>query len=283
MQSCKSLNGKEKMMTKELLKLPNVRLGNKCEHFKEEVLHTEAKALAWEVATKHPLWTIEIIGFRDYNVKSDGEVIGKIGAEYYGSSQKLYVRNDRIGLGNTRKNAYHTDKVDKAMLKVKKTFGRMTLSERMSKAYKEAEKVVDSQAWSINSREREHERPIERKKMDYVNAMHSQFVAWLKETRQADTLEHLTKLEEVQADMMTIKEVTTAMQNNNTALIVLSDGKYVVKIRDNVQLYDDVTLPSELRGKLGMLKLVEEEAMVTGIGCRVSDEIFVLLTESKDV
>lgn len=270
-------------MTKELLKLPNVRLGNKCEHFKEEVLHTEAKALAWEVATKHPLWTIEIIGFRDYNVKSDGEVIGKIGAEYYGSSQKLYVRNDRIGLGNTRKNAYHTDKVDKAMLKVKKTFGRMTLSERMSKAYKEAEKVVDSQAWSINSREREHERPIERKKMDYVNAMHSQFVAWLKETRQADTLEHLTKLEEVQADMMTIKEVTTAMQNNNTALIVLSDGKYVVKIRDNVQLYDDVTLPSELRGKLGMLKLVEEEAMVTGIGCRVSDEIFVLLTESKDV
>ena len=142
---------------------------------------------------------------------------------------------------------------------------------------------MDSQAWSINSREREHERPVERKKMDYVNAMHSQFVAWLKETHQTDTLEHLTKLEEVQADMMTIKEVTTAMQNNNTALIVLSDGKYVVKIRDNVQLYDDVTLPSELRGKLGMLKLVEKEAMVTGIGCRVSDEIFVLLTESKDV
>jgi hypothetical protein len=281
MRFCRSLNGKEKMMTIDLLKLPNVRMGKTV--IEESQLHGEAKKLAWEVATKNPLWTIEVDGFRTYRVLAGAEVLGYVGSEWYGSSHKLFVRNNRIASQNERKNAYHTDKVDKAMLKVKKTFGRMTLSERMGKAYKEAEKVVDSQAWSINSREREHERPVERKKMDYVNAMHSQFVAWLKETHQTDTLEHLTKLEEVQADMMTIKEVTTAMQNNNTALIVLSDGKYVVKIRDNVQLYDDVTLPSELRGKLGMLKLVEKEAMVTGIGCRVSDEIFVLLTESKDV
>jgi hypothetical protein len=31
-----------------------------------------------------------------------------------------------------------------------------------------------------------------------------------------------------------------------------------------------------------MLKLVEKEAMVTGIGCRVNDEIFVLLMENED-
>jgi hypothetical protein len=38
----------------------------------------------------------------------------------------------------------------------------------------------------------------------------------------------------------------------------------------------------ELRGKLGMLKLVEKEQMVTGIGCRVNDEIFVLILENED-
>ena len=266
----------------ELLKLPNVRLGDKCTHFEETVLHTDAKALAWEVATKNPLWTVEVVGFRDYNVKSDGEVIGRVGAEWYGSSQKLYVRNDRIGANNTRKNAYHTDKVDKAMLKVKKTFGRMTLSERMDKAYKEAEKVMDNQAWSVNSREREHERPIERMLMEWAQQNAEQYYDWLRATHKVEILTHIAKLEEVRADMMTIKEVTTAMQNNNTALIVLSDGKYVVKIRDNVQLYDDVTLPIELRGKLGMLKLVEKEQMVTGMGCRVSDEIFVLMLEDKN-
>jgi hypothetical protein len=43
-----------------------------------------------------------------------------------------------------------------------------------------------------------------------------------------------------------------------------------------------MTLPVELRGKLGMLKLVDNEAMVTGIGCRVSNEIFVLLMEEEN-
>jgi hypothetical protein len=92
----------------------------------------------------------------------------------------------------------------------------------------------------------------------------------------------MEKLNDVRADMVTIEETTKAFQNHRTALIVLSDSKYIVKIRDNVQLYDDATLPVELRGKLGMLKLVEKEAMVTGIGCRVNDEIFVLILESED-
>jgi predicted Zn-dependent protease len=83
--------------------------------------------------------------------------------------------------------------------------------------------------------------------------------------------------------MQTIEDAQKAFDNKHKhALIVLADGKYIVKVLDNVQLYDDTTLPHDLRGKLGMLKLVEAEQMVTGIGCRVSDEIFVVLHESND-
>lgn len=270
-------------MTNKLLSLPNVRLGKGCENFTDEgIFHADAKALAWEVATKNPLWTVEVTGYRDYQVFADGEMIGRVGAEWYGQNMKLYVRNDRIGEGNTRKNAYHTDKVDKAMLKVKKTFGRLTLSERMDKAYVAAEKVMDNQMWAVNQRHRDHERPIERALMEWAKLNAEQYYEWLKATNKVEILEHITKLEAAKADMMTIKEVTSALQNNLTALVVLSDGKYIVKIRDNVQLYDDVSLPVELRGKLGMLKLVDKEVMVTGMGCRVSDEIFVLLLENED-
>jgi hypothetical protein len=193
---------------------------------------------------------------------------------------KLYVRNDRIGAGNTRKNAYHTDKVDKAYLRVKKVFGPMNLSERMNKAIKAAEDVLDNQAYRNRQNAREQERPIDSSLMKWARANMNQYVSWLTTTHQHALLDNLTKLEELQVDMVTIKETTDAFQNNNTALVVLADGKYIVKIRDNVQLYDDVTFPHELRGKLGMLKLVEKEQMVTGIGCRVNDEIFVLLLES---
>lgn len=267
--------------TMELLKLPNVRMHGKTQ-LNEGQLHSDAKRLAWEVATKNPLWTIEVHGTRNYAVLWDGEFLGEIGSEWYGSSTKLFVRNDRIGERNTRKSSYHTDKVDKALAKVKKSFSRMTLTERIEKAYKKAEGVMDNQTWGINHRMRDHQRPLESCLMKWAKQNAELFHAWLRETHQGDMLEHLRKLDEVHADMVTIKEVTTAMQNNRTALVVLSDGKYIVKIRDNVQLYDDATLPDDLRGNLGMLKLVENEVMVTGIGCRVSEEIFVLILKDEN-
>jgi hypothetical protein len=267
-------------MMMELLKLPNVRMGKNAGNIDESKLHAEPKALAWEVATKHPLWTIEVKGFRDYRVLCDTEELGTIGAEWYGSQTKLFVRNDRIGQNNTRKNAYHTDKVDKAYLRVKKTFGPMNLSERIGKAMKVAEGVLENQAYQNRSKARDYERPIENGLMKWARANMNQYVSWLTETHQKDMLDNLTKVEELSVDMVTIKETMDAFANNKTALVVLAEGKYIVKIRDNVQLYDDVTFPHELRGKLGMLKLVEKEQMVTGIGCRVNDEIFVLLLDT---
>ena len=266
----------------ELLKLPNVRMGKNSGNLDESQLQLDAKRLAWEVATKHPLWTIEVKGFRDYRVLSDTEELGGIGMEWYGSAMKLYVRNDRIGANNTRKNAYHTDKVDKAYLRVKKTFGPMNLAERMNKALKVAGDVLENQAYRKRVDAREQERPIESSLMKWARANMNQYVSWLTNTHQQALLDNITKLEELQVDMVTIKETTDAFQNQRTALVVLADGQYIVKIRDNVQLYDDVTFPHELRGKLGMLKLVEKEQMVTGIGCRVNDEIFVLLLENQD-
>ena len=269
-------------MTIELLKLPNVRMGKDIKTKTEEELHIDAKRLAWEVATKHPLWTIEVDGSRSYRVLCDIEVLGYVGSEWYGRSHKLFVRNDRIGASNTRKNAYHTDKVDKAYLRVKKTFGPMNLSERMNKAVKAAEEVLENQAYRNRVNAREQERPIDSSLMRWARANMTQYILELKQNHNTVMLDHLTKLEELQVDMATIKATPDAFQNKKTALVVLADGKYIVKIRDNVQLYDDATFPHELRGKLGMLKLVDKEAMVTGIGCRVNDEIFVLVLENKD-
>jgi hypothetical protein len=66
---------------------------------------------------------------------------------------------------------------------------------------------------------------------------------------------------------------------SKTALVVKDLGKYLVKIGDNVELYDDNTLPVDMRMKLGMLKLVNDEQYITDIGCKVSSEIFVLLVD----
>ena len=114
-------------MNMELLKLPNVRVGKDAGNIDEVRLQGDSKRLAWEVATKNPLWTVEVTSHRTFLVLCDKEKLGTIGSEWYGSNTKLFVRNDRIGANSTRKSAYHTDKVDKAVLKVKKTFGPLNI------------------------------------------------------------------------------------------------------------------------------------------------------------
>lgn len=266
----------------ELLKLPNVRVAENVKHIKEEQLNEKVKPLAWQVATTNPLWTIEVRGSNQFYVLCDGEELGRFGSEWHGSHIKLYVRNHRIEAQNERKSSYHTDKVDKAVLKIKKTFGRKTTAERVNIAMDVADSVIESQKNRVLYRVRHYEADLRDSMLAFANMQMAQYILWLQDRRDTATLEVIKNKDIANADMVTIESVKSALQSNNTALIVVEDGKYIVKIRDNVQLYDDNTLPHDLRGKLGMLKLVEKEAMVTGIGCRVSDEIFVLILDGQD-
>ena len=70
-------------------------------------------------------------------------------------------------------------------------------------------------------------------------------------------------------------------KGKRVSTILVSGKEYIVQTLDNVQLYDDTTLPEHLKAKLGMLKLVEEEQVVTGIGCRVSVDAFVVALDDS--
>ena len=89
----------------------------------------------------------------------------------------------------------------------------------------------------------------------------------------------MEKVELLDIEMKTIDRVQKDFSDNKTALIVKDLGKYLVKIGDNVELYDDNTLPVDMRMKMGMLKLVQDEEYLTDIGCKVTSEIFVLLVD----
>ena len=89
----------------------------------------------------------------------------------------------------------------------------------------------------------------------------------------------MEKVELLDTEMKTIERVQEDFTKNKTALVVKDLGKYLVKIGDNVELYDDNTLPLDMRMKMGMLKLVEDEQYLTEVGCKVTSEIFVLLVD----
>ena len=101
----------------------------------------------------------------------------------------------------------------------------------------------------------------------------------LPEHERKPILKKMEQTRKFKEDMLTIESIKDKFGSEHTALIIKDEGKYMVKIGQDVQLYDDNTLPESMRGKLGMLKLVEAEHFISSVGCRINDEIFVVLTE----
>ena len=265
----------------DIFALPNVQ-NNVAGITKLEDIPHRVCVLVWTLAKEFPLWTFKVVGWRTFKVLKDGEELGQIGEEWYGSKQAITIRNDRIAAQNERKNAYHTQDIEKAVLRVKKMFKPMTLAERMVKARTDANTVLLRQYRGAHRNTQVLRNQMDQSLMEYAYAHMGQYMAWLKAKNDLTMLGVIESHEKSKVDIQTIEDAQKAFDNKHKhALIVLADGKYIVKVLDNVQLYDDTTLPHDLRGKLGMLKLVEAEQMVTGIGCRVSDEIFVVLHESN--
>ena len=247
------------------------------------------------LASLNPLWTFVINNSGQnmgssrvasgFSVKLDGEELGTIGLSYMGQRGKVIaICNDRIGRGRQRSDSYRTVDADKAILMAKKMFSKMNHNERIQKAKDAAERIVSRASWNKERDRTQHQGYIKNEMLAWVETKgHAMFLEYLK-AEAIPSLRHkvttaMEKVELLDTEMKTIEKVQEDFSNNRTALVVKDLGKYLVKIGDKVDLYDDNTLPLDMRMKMGMLKLVEDEQYLTDVGCKVSSEIFVLLVD----
>jgi hypothetical protein len=247
------------------------------------------------LASLNPLWTFVINNSgmhmgsarvaSGFTVKLDGEELGSIGLSYMGQRGKVIcISNDRIGKGRQRTDSYRTVDADKAILMAKKMFGKMNPNERIQKAKDAAERVVSRASWNKERERTQHQGNIKNEMLVWAETKgNALFLEYLK-AEAIPSLRHkvtvsMEKVELLDTEMKTIEKVQEDFSNNKTALVVKDTGKYLVKIGDKVDLYDDNTLPVDMRMKMGMLKLVEDEQYLTDVGCKVTNEIFVLLVD----
>jgi len=247
------------------------------------------------LASLNPLWTFVIVNSGHsmgndrvacgFSVKLDGEELGQIGLSYMGQRGRVIsISNDRIGKGRQRSDSYRTVDADKAILTAKKMFSKMNPSERIQKAKDAAERVVSRAQWNKERERTQHQSLVKNEMLAWVETKGlATFMEFIK-AEAIPSLKHkvTTSMEKVvllDTEMQTIEKVQQDFSANKTALVVKDLGKYLVKIGDNVELYDDNTLPLDMRMKIGMLKLVEDEQYLTNVGCKVSSEIFVLLVD----
>ena len=261
----------------------------------EVVVHRTIDPVVQRLATLNPLWRFvatdwsymyngfKQLGLASFSVLEHGEEIGKISRERKGSNDVIYISNDRIAKTKQRSGGYSTVDADKAVLKAKKMFFKLKPNERIEKALGDAGKVIFQQK-NLKQRERHSaEGMVRAAALDYI--MGTGFPLFLEHIKTCTESERnrvekcLGDKERLEDEMLTIETARSAFEAGKTALVIKDGGKYLVKIGDKIDLFDDNTLPDWMRGKLGMLKLVQAEQFVSNTGCRVNDETFVLMVE----
>lgn len=239
-----------------------------------------------KLVTERPLWRFMVMG-KNYNnridevdICQDGEVLGSLNLVYYRGAHCVEVKNNRLSKERQRGNGYRTKDTDKAVATVKKMFSRMSTSERLSHALKEASSAFDKLARNKSQEQYRATNQLKAEAVTFAFGMGvTEFKKYLQDNRKVDWYE---KKEVADSEMQTIADAKKKFEDRKTVLVVRTDGQYVVRTAGHVELFDDNTLPEKYKAKLGMLKLVEDEEFITTVGCRVNAEIFVLLDEELE-
>jgi hypothetical protein len=272
--------------TNNPMDLPNVHAPENKEAVGEHTVVPLLAEVIWELALKNPMWTFKgtnnkTMLLSNFTISQSWETLGSIQRSYNSRSGRngVEILNHRL---QTRDNVYRTADAAKAIAKVKKTFKPRSVLEIAAESKEKADTVVSQEHYGKEREARKHQDEIKQKAIDYVikGPGYALFLEYAIKN-DSSVAKNLEMMRIASDELSTIQGVRDAMGAKKSALIVVDEGKYLVKINDNVQLYDDTTLPIEFRGKLGLLKLVNEKQFVTDVGCRVSKEIYVLKLDEQ--
>ena len=273
--------------TNNAMDLPNVHAPEAVGAVGEYKIVSPLAEVIWELALKNPMWTFKgtktgSFALSKFTISQSWEMLGSIERNYNRRNglNGVEIKNHRL---ETRDNSYKTTDAAKAIAKIKKTFKPRSVPEIAAESEGKADTVVRQEKHGKDRVVNKHKEEIKQKAIDYVTKGpgYALFLEHAKQTGDASVANSLEMLAIASNELSTIEGIKDAMGAKKSALIVVDEGKYLVKINDNVQLYDDTTLPVEFRGKLGLLKLVNEKQFVTDVGCRVSKEIYVLKLDEQ--
>lgn len=239
-----------------------------------------------KLAVDKPLWRF-IAHDRNYTgavdhfvIMQDGEELGQLEHTYFRGNNCISVSNKRIKQARERSSSYRTKDASKAIATIKKMFNTRSVSERLADASEIAGQVM-YQLTSNKQREYGHA-DIELASEAVKFARGEGYELFMRHLETNGKQAMVNKFETLKQERQALDEAKELYVNDKTATVLLGNGMYVVKSRASTEIFDDNTLPEKLRGKIGMLKLVEDEHFVTGIGCRATSDVFVLLLDEEN-
>lgn len=217
-----------------------------------------------------------------FEVFEDGQCLGKVYRTYARSDYRIAVENHRIAETRTRRSAYSTSNPDKAVTAVKKMFYKMNLSERSKKQATEAERMVRDVVWTKQRSVQNLEGEIAgHAKRWALGDGYSAFLQYINESDRR-VLETIDKKEVAFSEMLTVSYISDAYEKDKASLVIVEGNNFIIKRGENVGLISANDLSDDMKAKIGMLKLVEDQQFVSTVGARVSVESYIVLDGADD-
>jgi hypothetical protein len=281
-----SLIGKEMVMT-----YANIELLERTED--GEVIKPRIdnflKPLIEQLALKYPSWIFRQSGtgytydggkrsdFRatGFEVLDKREVLGKIYFERIRSGHRFVVENFRVNELRERGTGMKTIHLDKAMKQVGKYFGKKNTNEKLKEALEEAGQALHVVSRNINHKQNAAWSGVADKAKDFLLTKY-----WDEFTK-----EYGVNPEEfpiAYTENKACDQVAQAYAKGNTWLVHIDGMDYALqKGSKNPTVKTSEELPAYIRQGIGMLKLVGDRQIVSGVGLRVNQSTFMLLNKEE--
>jgi len=245
------------------------------------------KDLVEQLALKYPQWTFvetsvttmavdkTYLAHR-FDIKDKREVLGTIDKDYAGNGYRYRIDNHRIQDMRERGCGMKTIHLNKALKHVDKFFGRKNITEKLA----EAKRKVDNMLHNVSNEKRWQLQgtwnSLELEARTFVIDNYQAFMdSIVDKTLVAKRLEVLpTHVAEHNAT----QHIDKMLRSDNAFLVFIDGVNYSVqKGKDPLEVKQSDELPDFIRRAVGLLKLVEDNQVISGVGFRVDESTFLVL------
>lgn len=241
--------------------------------------------LIYAAAKKFPKWKFVSISEPDYSgqytlqlfgVYEGREKIGSLGAVNTRQGRKYAVQNERIRKTRQRGGAAETKDVKKALSLMAKFFGKQKVDEKITEAQRQLSGKLYNCFHAKVSEHNSHMNQLTNKLTDYIFANFEEVSA---AAISAGAPASIDKLPSIKNERDIMQQTYDQFSQNKGRFVLLEGSSYIVRdgYTSETFVLSSEMLSEDIRLKLGMLKLVEDNHFVKDMGFRLNANTFFIM------
>lgn len=249
------------------------------------------KPLIESLALKYPQWTFEsLYNSTNHSNKTEEasrfkiidkrEELGVIGKDYCRSGYRFQIDNHRINNMRERGSGMKTIHLDKAIKHVGKYFSKKNVDEKLREAKQLAEnglgQVASSKQWRMREIWNNDEASAELQK--YLLSVFPDALTML----DPKTINKLEDFPTRVTEKLELDGMMKELRLGNMHLVLLDGMDYAIqKGNEPPTIKASEQLPDYMRRAVGLLKLVEDNQVIHGVGYRANANTFMVVNKEE--